>query len=189
MDSTIKIGVMGSAAEPASENIAEAARALARAIAARKLILVTGATTGVIDLIGKAARAAGAFHLGISPAENEREHIEKFALPTDACEAIVYTGFGLKGRNVVLVRSCDVVLFVAGSIGSLNEFTIAYDEGKVIGCIKGSGGTADEIQRLVETFQKPTSAKIFYDDDPGRLIDSCLKVIREQRQPTSPAEF
>jgi len=85
----------------------------------------------------------------------------------------------LKGRNVVLVRSCDVVVFIAGSIGSLNEFTIAYDEGKVIGCLSGTGGVADELKRLVERFQKPTKARICYDDDPGSLIDACLAMLKQ----------
>ena len=88
-----------------------------------------------------------------------------------------YTGFGLKGRNVVLVRSCDVVIFISGSIGSLNEFTIAYDEGKVIGCLTGTGGVADEIKRLTEIFSKKTKARILYDDDPVRLIEKCLSAI------------
>ncbi|MGZ8845898.1 MAG: SLOG cluster 4 domain-containing protein, partial [Pyrinomonadaceae bacterium] len=170
----IKIGVMGSAEEAASSEISETARALATAIAERDLILLTGATTGLIYLIGKRARDAGAFHLGISPGANEGEHVEQYSLPIDACDAIVYTGFGLKGRNVVLVRSCDVVVFVAGSIGSLNEFTIAYDEDKVIGCLTGTGGVADEARRIVETFPKPSKARIVYDADPGRLIGQCL---------------
>jgi len=169
-----KIGVMGSAEGPATPSIAETARVVGETIAACGCILLTGATTGVIHLVGKAARAAGAFHLGISPGANEHEHVERFGLPTDACDAILYTGFGLKGRNVVLVRSCDIVIFMAGSIGSLNEFTIAYDEGKIIGCLTGTGGTADEIKRIAETFQKPTKARIVYDDDPARLIDACL---------------
>jgi uncharacterized protein (TIGR00725 family) len=173
----IKIGVMGSATEAASAGIAEVARALGEAIAARDLILLTGATTGVVHLVSKTARDAGAFHIGISPAENEREHVKTFGLPTDACDAIVYTGFGLKGRNVVLVRSCDVVLFISGSIGSLNEFTIAYDEGKVIGCVTGTGGVADEAQQIVERLQKQTNARIISDEDPGRLIDVCLRVL------------
>jgi len=178
IDGRPKIGVMGSAAEPDSSEIAEAARALAREIAARQLILLTGATTGVIHLIGKTARDSGAFHIGISPGENQQDHVERFQLPTDACDAIIYTGFGLKGRNVVLVRSCDIVIFVAGSIGSLNEFTIAYDEGKVIGCLQGSGGTADEIQRIVASLQKPTKAKVFYDREPVQLIDNCLGAVQ-----------
>src|SRR5215831_1578290 len=169
-----RIGVMGSAEAAADPAVAEAARSLGEAIARTDSVLLTGATTGVIHLVGKTAQDAGAFHIGISPGENQLEHTETFGLPTDACDAIVYTGFGLKGRNVVLVRSCDIVIFIAGSIGSLNEFTIAYDEGKVIGCLTGTGGVADEIRKISQTFQKQTRSRIFYDEDPQRLVVSCL---------------
>jgi uncharacterized protein (TIGR00725 family) len=171
-----KVGVMGSAEEAASVDISDTARSLGLAIAERDVILLTGATTGVIHLVGKTAREAGTFHIGISPGADRAEHLEHYRLPIDACDALVYTGFGLKGRNVVLVRSCDIVLFVAGSIGSLNEFTIAYDEGKVIGCLTGSGGVADEAKRLVDTFQKRTRAQIVYAGDPAKLLADCLEV-------------
>ncbi len=170
----IKVGVMGSAAEASSQTIEKTARALGQVIAARDVILLTGATTGLIHLVGKTARETGALHIGISPGQDKREHVEAFGLPTDACDAIVYTGFGLKGRNVVLVRSCDIVLFIAGSIGSLNEFTIAYDEGKVIGCLTGTGGVADEARQIVARLQKETKARIVYDDDPERLVAECV---------------
>ena len=171
----IKIGVMGSAEEDSPAALHEKAAALGRSLAARDAILLTGATTGLVYTAARAAHAAGALHVGISPAHDEHEHVERFHLPTDACDAIIYTGFGLKGRNVVLVRSCDVVLFIAGSMGSLNEFTIAYDEGKVIGCLTGTGGVADEIERLVRTFPKVTRARVFYDNDPERLLDGCYR--------------
>ena len=180
-----KIGVMGSAGAAATPEIAEVARALGKAIAAHDVILFTGATTGLINLVGKTARAAGAFHVGISPGENQREHVESFGLPIDACDAMVYTGFGLKGRNVVLVRSCDVVLFIAGSIGSLNEFTIEHDEGKIIGCLTGTGGVADEIEGIAATFKKPTRSRILQDSNPTRLIEVCLEAFAE----LSPREF
>jgi uncharacterized protein (TIGR00725 family) len=178
------IGVMGSAEAPANRNLSQTATKLGRAIAAHDLILFTGATTGLIHLVGKTARDAGVFHIGISPGENELEHARVFELPTDACDAIIYTGFGLKGRNVVLVRSCEIVIFIAGSMGSFNEFTIAYDEGKIIGCLTGTGGVADEIERTAETFRKPTKARIFYDDDPARLIERCLAEISQGRRDT-----
>ena len=177
IDGKIKIGVMGSAAEPDSSEIAEAARALAREIAARQLILLTGATTGVIHLIGKTARDGGAFHIGISPGENQQEHVERFQLPTDACDAIIYTGFGLKGRNVVLVRSCDIVIFVAGSIGSLNEFTIAYDEGKIIGVLESSGGIAAHLHEVIDYCQKPTTGAVCFDNNPQALVTRCLSAL------------
>src|SRR3989442_8143614 len=172
MDMKRKVGVMGSAEEVTV--LHEKATALGKAIASRKVILLTGATTGLVYATGKAAHDAGALHIGISPAHDECEHVETYVLPTDACDAIVYTGFGLKGRNVVLVRSCDVVVFIAGSIGSLNEFTIAYDEGKVIGCLSGTGGVADEIEKLTQLFSKQSKSQIFYDEDPARLIEGCM---------------
>ena len=50
-----------------------------------------------------------------------------------------------------------MVLFVAGSIGSLNEFTIAYDEGKIIGCLIGTGGwlmNRSELSQRCRNLQK-----------------------------------
>lgn len=177
-----RVGVMGSAAsvsarlESGNALIAKAER-LAQAIATKDVVLLTGATTGIVYVVGKTAHDAGAFHIGVSPGSNEREHSELYKLPTDACDALIYTGFGLKGRNVVLVRSCDVVLFVAGAMGSLNEFTIAHDEGKVIGCLTGTGGVADESEYLLERFGKRTNARVFHNEDPEKLIAECLDAL------------
>jgi uncharacterized protein (TIGR00725 family) len=172
---------MGSADDAITKGVGnvlrKTAEKLGSSIARQDALLLTGATTGVIRIAGLAARAAGVFHIGISPASNVSEHVKKFDLPVDACDAIVYTGFGLKGRNVVLVRSCDVVLFIAGSFGALNEFTIAYDEGKIIGCLLGTGGIADEAAHLVKVLGKPTRSKIFYDEDPDRLLDKCFAAL------------
>ena len=179
----VKIGVMGSASQTgrpeAAQTLIEKAEALARAIAKHEVLLLTGATTGVVHLVGKTAHDEGAFHIGISPGANQDEHVTHYKLPLDACDAIVYTGFGLKGRNVVLVRSCDVVFFIAGAMGSLNEFTIAHDEGKVIGCLTGTGGVADESSMLVQKFGKRTHARVFQNDDPEQLIESCLQALKE----------
>jgi uncharacterized protein (TIGR00725 family) len=174
----IKVGVMGSAGDTLPEGVPDELRAkaegLGRAVAARGAVLLTGATTGLPYVAGRAAREAGALHVGVSPAASEREHAEVFKYPTDNCDVLVYTGFGLKGRNVVLVRSCDVVLFIRGSMGALNEFTIAHDEGRVVGCLTGTGGVADEAARLVQTFPKRTAARVLFDEDPSRLLDACL---------------
>ena len=179
----VKIGVMGSASDSgrpeAAQTLIDKGEALARAIAKSEAVLFTGATTGVVYLVGKTAHDEGVFHVGISPGANQEEHVTNYKLPLDACDIIVYTGFGLKGRNVVLVRSCDIVLFIAGAMGSLNEFTIAHDEGKVIGCLTGTGGVADESRSLVQKFGKPTHAQIFHSDDPERLLESCLQALKE----------
>lgn len=176
-----KIGVMGSAAPDSArletgKALVEKAEQLGAAIAKRDAVLLTGATTGLVYVTGKAAHDAGCFHVGISPGSNKEEHVELYKLPLDACDTIVYTGFGLKGRNVVLVRSCDVVLFIAGAMGSLNEFTIAHDEGKIIGCLTGTGGVAAESEYLLQKFGKrATASRVFQSDDPDNLLDLCLQ--------------
>jgi uncharacterized protein (TIGR00725 family) len=171
---------MGSAAPDSTrletgKALVEKAEQLGEAIAKRDVILLTGATTGLVYVAGKTAHDAGCFHVGISPGANKEEHVELYKLPLDACDTIVYTGFGLKGRNVVLVRSCDIVLFIAGAMGSLNEFTIAHDEGKIIGCLTGTGGVAAESEYLLQRFGKrATASRVFTSDDPNKLLDQCL---------------
>ena len=180
----IRVGVMGSAAPESARletgnTLVDKAERLARVIAGKDVILLRGATTGIVYVVGKTAHEAGSFHVGISPGSNEREHADLYKLPVDACDALIYTGFGLKGRNVVLVRSCDVVLFVSGAMGSLNEFTIAHDEGKVIGCLTGTGGVADESEYLLQKFgKKSSSARVFTSDDSEKLLSDCLGALR-----------
>jgi uncharacterized protein (TIGR00725 family) len=178
----IKVGVMGSASDPVSgagDVLRAKAAALGRVIAARDVVLLTGATTGLVYAVGKAAHDAGAFHVGVSPAANEGEHVKHYELPTDACDVLIYTGFGLKGRNVVLVRSCDIVLFIGGAMGSLNEFTIAHDEGKVLGCLTETGGVADEAEYLLQKFSKPTGAQVLLNTEPELLLSACLETINQ----------
>jgi uncharacterized protein (TIGR00725 family) len=178
----VKVGVMGSAGDALPEDVRREVRAkaegLGRALAARDVIVLTGATTGLPSLVGQTAREAGALHVGISPAADAVEHVERFRLPIEACDLLIYTGFGLKGRNVVLVRSCDIVLFIRGAMGTLNEFTIAHDEGRVIGCLTGTGGVADEAARLMRDLPKQTKARVFHADDPARLLDACLDALK-----------
>jgi uncharacterized protein (TIGR00725 family) len=185
----ITIGVMGSASDagegPSGDGLRATASSLGRALAAHDVVLMTGATTGLVYRVGKAAQDSAVFHVGVSPASSRSEHIERYLLPTDACDLIVYTGFGLKGRNVVLVRSCEIVIFIAGAMGSLNEFTIAHDEGKVIGCLTGTGGVADEAEYLQQKFSKNTGARVIQNGNPEHLLEACLTALRSgDRVPT-----
>src|SRR5258708_33790086 len=96
----IKIGVMGSAEAKSPTELRETAVALGRSIAARGVILLTGATTGLGYRTGKAAHDAGALHVGISPAQDEHEHVERYGFPTDASERTIYPRVVPKGRKV-----------------------------------------------------------------------------------------
>jgi uncharacterized protein (TIGR00725 family) len=95
---------------------------------------------------------------------------------------VIYSGFGFKGRNVIAVRSADIVILFSGGIGTLNEFTIAYDEGKIIGLLQGTGGAADVVQTLLDTLPvRATGAVVIADPDPEQLVERCIAKLCEQR--------
>ncbi len=74
------------------------------------------------------------------------------------------------GREVTNIRSSDMVVIVGGRSGTLGEFAIAYDEGKLIGVLEGSGGITRQIPELVASFGKDTGAHVIYEADPKILI-------------------
>lgn len=90
---------------------------------------------------------------------------------------MIFTGFGLKGRNVPFVRTCDGIIAISGRIGTLNEFTIAYDEGKTIGILKGTGGISDRIEDIVDKSGKE-GGKVIYESDPHLLVAKITKVLQ-----------
>jgi len=177
-----KIGVMGSSSsiddEVERDRLVVLASELGRAIAERSGVLITGATSGLPDMVSRAARELGGQTIGISPAISADEHVSKYKLPVDGAEVIIYTGFGLKGRNVINVRACDIVIFFGGGIGTLNEFTISYDEDKVIGVLVGSGGLANMIEEITSLSTKPRR-KVLFNSDPGKLVDMCLAALNK----------
>ena len=181
----ITVGVMGSAGDVLTEadriRLNTIAERLGAAIAKRGFVLVTGATTGLPDMVSRTAGAHGCLTIGISPAASREEHATKWELPADGAQVIIYTGFGLKGRNVINIRASDIVIIFGGGMGTLNEFTIAYDEGKVIGVVRGSGGVADQIDAIIDFAGKPTRARVLYDEDPDALIELCVEALSSHR--------
>jgi hypothetical protein len=87
------------------------------------------------------------------------------------------------GREIENIRSCDVVIFAGGRSGTLGEFAIAYDEGKVIGVLESTGGITQHLSTIIAMVKKDTGAIICYDNDPKRLLDKLENVYKEQLLP------
>ena len=79
------------------------------------------------------------------------------------------------------MRSCDAVVLIAGASGTLNEFTIAYDESKLIGVLTKTGGVADHIKNLVENVlrKKKSSGTVIYNEDPKELVRELVERIQQ----------
>jgi len=159
----------------------EKAESVGREIAKRGLILVTGATTGIPYWSAKGAKSEGGIVIGLSPAASKAAHVKTYHLPTDYHDLIVYTGFEYAGRNLLLTRSSDAIITICGRMGTLNEFTIAFEDQKPIGVLEGTGGTADLVRGLLEeTHRGP--GKVIFSKSPSELVDKLLDLIESEEE-------
>ncbi len=177
------VGVMGSAGGPLVPEVRERVRALGRLVGERGHVLVTGAAPGLPQDAVLGACESGGVVVGISPALNLEEHVRRYHSPTRGYDTLVFTGSGLMGREIENIRTCDIVIFAAGRSGTLGEFAIAYDEGKVIGVLKDTGGVADHIDEILNAVGKDTGAVVITHHDPVTLLDELEAVYRERIYP------
>ncbi len=177
------VGVMGSSGGVIPPEILRKVHILGREIGKRHYTLVTGACPGLPHEAAKGAKSAGGVVIGISPALNFQEHVEKYKSPVRGYDALVYTGSGLMGREIENIRTCDVVIFARGRSGTLGEFAIAYDESKVIGILQGTGGITDHLNTIVSIVRKGTGALLVASTDPTELLDRLEEIYQSKILP------
>ncbi len=141
--------------------------------------LIDGATTGFPYWAAKGAKEAGGIVVGFSPAVDEKDHLTRYKLPIDFHDLIIYTGFNYSGRNLLLTRSSDAVVFGAGRMGTINEFTIAFEDQKPMGILEGSWETDELMKEIIEKSHRAAEMKdkIVYSSNPKELIEKLIKVI------------
>ena len=192
-----KIGVFGSAVNESEQKI-ESAKKLGRILADKNVIVVTGACAGMPDIVAQeAAKENKNIEIwGFAPVDTEEElkdlYIENdfsiykrlFYIPQnfrklffieDGVEFTVQKPSLQKYRNVISTANCDGAIIVSGRWGTMNEFTNLHDMGKVIGVLTGTGGIADELPNLMKKINKPSKAKIIFNDKPEELVKQVLE--------------
>lgn len=183
----VQIGVMGSAGGQISADELELARRIGRRIAERGCTVVTGACPGLPHAAVLGATDAGGLSLGVSPALSREEHVNVYGSPLQPYSTMVFTGSGLMGRETHNIHSSDFVVFVGGRSGTLGEFCIAYDEGKLIGILTNSGGISNEFVPISKMVQKETGSIIVTEDDPEKLVDQLLEMYLKNPIPSAVA--
>jgi len=179
-----KICVSGAAETGSCGDAAfQKAEELGKEIIRQGAVLVNGATTGFPYWAAKGAKSAGGITVGISPASSEKEHVEKFDLPIDYQDLIIYTGFGYSGRNLLLTRAADAVIVGCGRMGTLNEFTIAFEDKKPIGILQGEWETDELIKTILEKSHRANEMKdkIIFSGNPKELVAKLIEIIKKEK--------
>ncbi len=174
-----KICVSGSAFDNCSPGAFKKAYEVGYQVAKQGAVLLTGATIGIPEAAVRGAKKANGLSIGLSPASTKREHLNTYRLPTENLDLIIYTGFDYSGRNLLLTRAADAVIEICGRVGTLNEFTIAFEDKKPIGILLGTGGTSDEIQHILKV-SKRGHKDIIFDTDPARLVKRLLEILKKK---------
>lgn len=114
------IGVVG--AGSCNDEIYEMARKVGDGIAKAGAILVCGGLGGVMEGACRGACEAGGQTVGILPGTDRAQANPYVTVP-------IVTDLG-HGRNILIVRSSDVLVAVSGGYGTLSEISIALKLGK-----------------------------------------------------------
>lgn len=159
------------------------AEEIGREIIRHNGVLVTGATTGFPYWAAKGAKEEGGVVIGLSPAVDEKQHVQVYDLPLDYHDLIIYTGFNYSGRNLILTRSADAVIVGCGRMGTLNEFTIAFEDAKPIGILEGEWETDELIKTMIEKSHRAEERKdkIVFASNPKDLLDKLVEVIKKTK--------
>lgn len=121
------IGVVGPGGEDLSADLVVRAREVGRLLAAEGAVLLTGGLGGVMAAASRAAYEAGGTTVGLLPG-NDRDEGNPFLTVALA------TGLG-ELRNALLVRSCDALVAVGCSWGTLSEVALAVRTGVPVAAI------------------------------------------------------
>ena len=130
----------------------------------------------------RGAKNAKGMTVGFSPAANLVEHCEVYRLPTDNLDMIVYTGFGYAGSDLLLMRSSDAIIFGCGRIGTIHEFTVAFQDRKPIGILEGDWDTAELLRDIMARDIERPHDNIVFDKDPHRLVEQLIALVKRERE-------
>lgn len=116
------IGVIG--AGSCSEEIYKQARTVGQGIARSGANLVCGGLGGVMEGACRGAHEVGGQAVGILPGPDKDQANPFVTIP-------IITDLG-HARNVLVVRSADIVVAISGGYGTLSEISIALKLGKPV---------------------------------------------------------
>ena len=138
--------------------------------------VVTGAAIGISHSIGKAAQSAGSKLIGFSPASNIVMHSKKEDnAPASEFDNIHFNERGFTARSLEFIKSVDALIMVSGRMGTLSEFTIAFEEGVPIFVLQGYGGISDKIGQIISFAKKDGNITPCICNGPKMLVSQLLQ--------------
>jgi uncharacterized protein (TIGR00725 family) len=137
------VGVIGGS--EVSPELYRAAETIGREIALRRAVLITGGLTGVMEAASRGAKAGGGVTIGVLPGLSPHDANPYIDFP-------IVTGLG-EARNLIIVRTADVLIAVGRGYGTLSEIAFALRLQKPV-----IGLDTWEVDEAIARVQSPEEA-------------------------------
>ncbi len=161
----MKILVSGTWHPKTAEEYRSQAYEVGDLLAKRGHILVTGAGTGMSELVVNGYKQnKGEKYVAILTSKEQREAVGEELGPEP--DEIIETNMDYPSRNVELVKYCDAIIALPGSLGSLTEVIHAInDYGKSV-VVLSIGPLADMIKHI-----PGVKEKVFLTENIKEMVD------------------
>jgi predicted Rossmann-fold nucleotide-binding protein len=100
-------------------------------------------------------------------------------------DAVIYTGFGFPGRDLMLVRSSDAIVIGCGRIGTIHEFTIAWEAGMPMGILVGEWQTDEVIKNIIDNSNR-SNPNVIFESDPKVMVQKLVALVRKLDESDEP---
>ncbi len=136
------VGIIGSNSATLNDTQAyDFAFELGKSLKSAGFKIVCGGKYGVMEAVAKGMKSVGSEKsvdvVCIIPDENP-DAANTF------CDIVIPTGMGV-ARNVLIVRTADILIAIAGGAGTLSEMALAWQFGKKVLCVTQFSGWAKEL--------------------------------------------
>ncbi len=174
------VGIISSAVHPDNSKLIKFAKKIGKLLGQNHLNVLTGACIGYAQIIGQEARKHGSKLIGFSPSANNYLHqLVDDNANTNTFDQLYFSNKGFSARSLEFIKSCDSIILLGGRMGTLSEFTIAFEERIPIFIYKGFGGISDHIEEIVKRTGKKDWTKVYYFDDPEKLTKSLTSNLKK----------
>ena len=100
-------------------------------------------------------------------------YTELIFLPKEAEKRRIEVRYKL--RNIDSVEACDAAIFISGRVGTLNEYTLAYDLLKPFAALLGTGGAADALEDIARRIPKKPQPFMCFSADYIEILNELEK--------------
>ena len=146
MNRTKTIAIIG--ARACDDRISQIAEQIGSLLAKNGYMIICGGLGGVMEGAAKGAKDNAGMTVGIIPGENREEANPYIDFP-------IATGFG-EARNLVVIRSSDVIIALPGKYGTLSELSFCMKLGKPVISL----GTWDISEKIIKAKDPKEAVKL-----------------------------